>query len=97
MRRRRAANFARLLELLGYRSVAVVRKTRVIYPFERQGFELAACFDDVDDVGKYVEIEIVSPEEQRVAAQQVIQAVAKELGLEHSETRSYLRLLVGDR
>src|SRR5687767_4564457 len=42
-----ADKFCRLLEHLGYRATAVVRKRRRIFKFSRDGFDLEACLDDV--------------------------------------------------
>jgi adenylate cyclase class 2 len=92
-----AQEFCSLLEHLGYRPVAVVRKTRTTHHLQRGGFDLAACLDDVERVGRYVELEIVAPEEHRQRAEEELLGLARELGLEHPEPRSYLRLLVGKR
>lgn len=89
-----AADFARLLQHLGYRPVAVVRKRRRIHHLERSGFLLEACLDEVDQLGRFVELEIQAPEERMAAAQAALQQVAQELGLTQSERRSYLELLL---
>ena len=88
-----AADFERLVRSLGYRPTAVVRKRRTIWHFRRASFDLQVCFDDVDDVGRFVEVEIVAAPEQRTQAEQVLQTVAAELGLQVSERRSYLEML----
>lgn len=90
-----AQNFLTLFEHLGYRSVASVRKSREIYEINRGGFTLHICLDDVEQVGKYVELEIVAPEEQYARARDILFAVAVELGLEQTENRSYLEMLLG--
>jgi adenylate cyclase, class 2 len=82
------------LTSLGYRSVAVVRKTRQIWTFHRGGFALEACFDRVDGVGQFVELEIQAEEAAFEAAKQVILQTAAELGLVQQERRSYLGLLL---
>jgi adenylate cyclase class 2 len=89
-----AADFLRLIEHLGYRATAVVRKTRQEYPLARDGFDLQVCLDEVDQVGRYVEVEIVASPERRDDAQRVLQTVAAELGLRDSERRSYLQLFL---
>src|SRR5262245_19259423 len=48
---RTADEFMRLLQFLGYRAVAVVRKRRRIYRLRRDGYDLEVCLDDVDGVG----------------------------------------------
>jgi adenylate cyclase, class 2 len=89
-----AEDFCRLLVCLGYRPTAVVRKQRIIYRLQRGGFDLEICLDQVEKLGRFVEVEIVAPEEKLAAAQQVLQSVAGELGLANSERRSYLEMLL---
>ena len=91
---RPATDFLRLVELLGYRPTAVVRKTRQEASFQRGGFDLQVCLDDADEIGRFVEVEIVAPPERRNEAQQVLLAVVGELGLNNAEPRSYLRMLL---
>jgi adenylate cyclase class 2 len=92
-----AADFARLLQALGYRPVAVVRKRRRIYRVRRNGFALEICLDDVEGLGHFAEVEIVAPEEQLVAARDVLQKTAAALGLSGEQRRSYLELLLAAR
>jgi adenylate cyclase class 2 len=92
-----ADGFSQLVTRLGYRPVAVVRKRRVPYHFHRDGFALEICCDEVDEVGRFVEVEIVAPPEQRTRAEAVLQAVAKELELAQPEPRSYLQMLLARR
>jgi adenylate cyclase class 2 len=89
-----AADFRRLLTHLRYRPVAVVRKTRRIAEFTRDGFDMQLTLDEVDGVGQYAELEVVAPEERAGAAKAAVLAVAAELGLTNSERRSYLQLLL---
>jgi adenylate cyclase class 2 len=89
-----AADFRRMLTLLGYRPVAVVQKTRRVAEFERDGFEMQLTLDEVDGVGHYVELEVVAPEEKAEAAKATVRAFATKLGLSRSERRSYLQLLL---
>jgi adenylate cyclase class 2 len=92
-----AEGYGQLITHLGYRPVAVVRKRRVPYRFDRDGFTLEVCCDDVEDVGRFVEVEIVAPAERRARAEEVLQAVARELGLTQPEPRAYLQLLLARR
>lgn len=89
-----AADAVRFLSALGYRPVAVVTKTRTVYKFERHGFPLEVCLDDVGSVGRYVEIEALVPPDQLAPAKAAVTATAAELGLTEQERRSYLRLLL---
>ena len=55
-----AEDFRRMVQHLGFRPTAVVRKRRTGYDFERDGFALQACCDEVETLGQFVEIEIVT-------------------------------------
>jgi len=74
--------------------VVVVRKKRQVYRFDRGGFHLEACFDDVDLVGPFVELEILAPEDHYEAAKAVLLQTAADLGLTEKETRSYLGMVL---
>jgi adenylate cyclase class 2 len=92
-----ADGFSRLVGHLGYRPVAVVRKRRIPYHFDRDGFALEVCCDEVEQLGRFAEVEIVAPPEQRARAEAVLQAVARELGLEKPEPRAYLQMVLALR
>ncbi|AMV23802.1 CYTH domain protein [Gemmata sp. SH-PL17] len=89
-----ATDMERMLVSLGYRPVTTVRKKRRVYQFHRDGFDLEACFDSVDRVGEFVELEILAEESQYEAAKAVLLAAAAELGLSEKEPRSYLGLVL---
>jgi adenylate cyclase class 2 len=89
-----AEEFAQLLEHLGYRPVAVVRKKRQSFHLVRDGFPLEVTLDRVDRVGTFAELEIVVPEEQLNAARAALLKTAKALGLSASERRSYLEMFL---
>jgi adenylate cyclase class 2 len=89
-----AADAERMLVALGYKPVTTVRKKRRVYHFARDGFEMEACFDSVEQVGEFVELEIVAEESQYEAAKVALLAAAAELGLTGQERRSYLGLLL---
>jgi adenylate cyclase class 2 len=89
-----AEQFRRLVRHLGYRPTAVVRKRRTCYDFERDGFALQACCDEVETLGRFVEIEIVTESEQKQRAQEVLLQVVRDLELPASERRSYLEMVL---
>jgi adenylate cyclase class 2 len=89
-----AADTERMLRALGFTPVVTVRKKRQVYRFTRGGFDLEACFDDVELVGPFVELEILAPEERYDAAKAVLLATAAELGLTEKENRSYLGMVL---
>ena len=89
-----AADMERMLLALGYRPVVVVRKQRRVYRLNRGGFSMEFCFDTVEHVGQFVELEILAPEEQYEPAKAVLLQTAADLGLTEKETRSYLGMVL---
>jgi adenylate cyclase class 2 len=89
-----AAVAERLVLSLGYRPVAVVRKTRTTYELTRGGFELSVCADAAETVGTFVEVEVVCDEARFADAQAAVLGLAAELGLTEPEPRSYLAMLL---
>ncbi|CAN5330989.1 class IV adenylate cyclase [soil metagenome] len=83
-----------LMTSLGFRPVATVKKQRQMRTFERDGFDLTVCFDDVEQVGLFIEVEIVAQEDRKAAAEAVLMDVCKSLGLVDVEPRSYLRMFL---
>jgi adenylate cyclase class 2 len=92
-----AEGFMQILMHLGYRPVAVVRKQRRILRLPRDGFAVEICLDRVDELGDFVELEIVAAEEKLEAAKATLLGLAAELGLSQPERRSYLELLLKAR
>ena len=92
-----AEEFGRLLTHLGYRPVAVVRKQRTVWHALRGEFEMEICLDSLDEVGKFIELEILATSEALEAARAMVLKTAQDLGLRHSERRSYLELLLEKR
>lgn len=89
-----AADFARLLTALGYRPVRVVSKQRHLYHIRRSPFAIEICLDEVQGLGSFVELEILAAAERLDEARSVLLALAADLGLQDSERRSYLQLLL---
>jgi predicted adenylyl cyclase CyaB len=85
----------KLFGSLGYRPTAVVKKRRRIYEWPRDGFTIHACLDDVDGVGRFVELEIVVDDAHYPAARDTVLRIAAELALGPTEPRSYLEQLLG--
>ena len=85
-----------LLEALGFRPTMEVTKLRrtTVVDWMQQPVEVA--LDEVPGLGNFVELELVTDadEEQLDSARSVLAAVAGKLGLEQSERRSYLELLL---
>jgi adenylate cyclase, class 2 len=89
-----AKDFVRILIHLGYKPVGVVHKQRRIYHLKRGIFPVEICLDEVDHLGRFVELEVLAPEDQLADARRIVQDLATELGLTTSERRSYLELLL---
>jgi adenylate cyclase, class 2 len=90
-----AEAFVKLFRHLGYRPTAVVRKRRTIYEWTRDGFSVHACLDDVESVGRFVELEIVARDQEYESAHRTVLQIASDLGLKDQENRSYLEQLLG--
>jgi adenylate cyclase class 2 len=84
----------RMLVCLGYRPVAVVKKSRAVHRVMRNGFNVDVCLDEVERVGTYAEVEIVAEESRFEAAKAAVLSLAAELGLNDVERRSYLGLFL---
>lgn len=83
-----------ILMKLGFKEVGVVKKHRKKYILDK----FKVCLDDVDNLGKFAEIEALSyPEklnEEVKSQRNGILNVLEELGLKETERRSYLELLL---
>ena len=93
-----AAQMSELLVCLGFRPVAVVRKKRVVYRLERpvggKGRTIEICFDEVEKVGSFVEVELLAEESEFEEAKAAVLGLAADLGLSDQERRSYLGMLL---
>jgi adenylate cyclase class 2 len=83
-----------MLRALHFRPLVVVRKQRSVYELRRGKFDLSVCFDDVERVGPFVELEILSSEEDYERAKAHLLDTAADLGLTEKETRSYLGMVL---
>jgi adenylate cyclase class 2 len=91
------AQFGQLLEALGFRQVATVRKRRRKASLTREGREVEISLDDVEQVGTFVELELMADAAERVQAEQCLSSLAQELALDQGERRSYLELWLEER
>ena len=83
-----------LLEALGFRQVAEVRKLRVVATLNTEDRHFEVCLDEVEGLGKFAEIETLASEHHLDAARDALQALAGKLELTRSERRAYLELLM---
>lgn len=89
--------FAELLESLGFRPVAEVRKQRRHAELAWQNNCVTVCWDEVDELGTFIELELTVDERELATAQACIVSLAAELGLAGAERRSYLGMLLERR
>lgn len=88
---------ADVLQILAFHPVATVQKQRRRYVLPRDGWDFEIAIDEVDDVGSFVEIELLASREQMEAAQQAVIQLGQEFGLTRIERRSYLAMLLESR
>jgi adenylate cyclase class 2 len=86
--------FAELLEALGFRPVASVRKSRRTFHLQARGREVEGALDEVEGVGTFAELELLADDAGVEEARETIRALADELKLGASERRSYLEMLL---
>ncbi len=92
-----AEQFAQILTKLSFRPVATVRKQRACWALVRGDWHFEVAIDEVEEVGTYLEIELVADAAGLPLAQQAVLDLAEELGLRETEPHSYLRLLLKSR
>jgi len=83
-----------VLVTLGFRVVAEVAKERMVLSLELESLAVEIAIDAVAGLGTYVELEVLAEEAGLDAARDGLRGLARELGLEVSERRSYLELLL---
>lgn len=86
--------FAELLEALGFKPVLVVHKRRRSFQLPASGRVVEGVIDEVDGVGTFVELELISDEADLTETKRVIASLAAEMQLGPSERRSYLEILL---
>jgi adenylate cyclase, class 2 len=88
-----AHRMARLLEKLGFETLAVIGKSRAQYHVSVGSRAMQVALDDAWNLGAFAEVETIAETEGGVpAAQEAVLELAKELGLTQVEPRSYLRM-----
>ncbi len=88
-----AVTMHRLLEALRYTPSIEVRKQRTKYYHPAQK-DIEIAWDEVEQLGTFIELELQVPEGDQAEALLVLQAMAQTLGLGPEERRSYLELLL---
>lgn len=96
---RTAEEISEVLTILGFHSVEIVRKLRKQFELVRRSRRFEFAVDFVDDVGEFLEVELLAEQEELVAAQQSLKDLCDELGLAESSIvrKSYLGMLLERR
>jgi len=90
-----ASQWDELLEAISFRRVAEVTKLRQSFHLQRDGQTIEIAVDQVQEVGDFIELEIVVAAKSEIAAAQWrITALASELQLAVAERRGYLEMLL---
>jgi adenylate cyclase class 2 len=92
-----AEKFGELLAALGFHRVATVAKRRRKFDVEWLGRAGEVALDEVDGLGRFVEIEFVVAEAEWRKAEADLESLAVALGLAGAERRSYLELYLTRR
>lgn len=83
----------RILDRLGFRPVAVIRKRRTDFRLARDGRPLLVALDLSEGLGAFAEVEALARDEDDLpACQAAVLGLAADLGLSDVEPRSYLRM-----
>ena len=92
-----AEQLSEVLLILDFRSVTIVRKTRTPHELRWNDRKFEIALDEVDELGWFLEVELIAEEGDLESAQQAVLALATEFGLRETERRSYLGMLLQKR
>jgi adenylate cyclase class 2 len=85
----------RMLDRLGFKEVAAVRKSRVAFHLRFLDRAIEVVLDEVNEIGDFAEVETLAEgEADLAAAQHAVLELARTLGLTDVEPRSYLSLVL---
>lgn len=96
---RTAEQISEVLTILGFQSVAIVKKVRKRFEFVRGSRRFEFAIDFVDEVGEFLEVELMAEQDELEAAQESLKNLCEELGLSESSIvrKSYLGMLLERR
>jgi adenylate cyclase class 2 len=89
--------FSALLEALSFQPVAQVSKLRTTARVKWKDRTVTVCLDEVEEVGDFVEIELVVGKRELADAKAVVLSLASDLGLSSDVRSSYLEMLLDSR
>jgi len=82
-----------LFSVLGFQPATVVEKHRERLQVTLHEWDVEFALDEVEGLGAFLEVEVVTSEEHIAAAQEILAAIAQQLGLSDAITDSYLEML----
>ena len=88
-----AGQFRAMLLALGFTPAVEVHKNRRYYSLDWQEYEVEVAIDAVDQLGHFIELEIVAAEEHLDSARAAIASLATKLSLVKTELRGYADLI----
>ena len=84
-----------VFEILGFRTIATVRKTRQTFHLSYRDHDVAIGLDRAEGLGSFAEVETLAAGPDALpAAQEAVLDLARDLGLVEVEPRSYLRMVL---
>ena len=89
-----AGAWINMLVTLGFAIVGEVRKSRRKAQIAWQGQNVEGSLDEIEGLGTFAELELVVEAEGLEMAKACVGSLASQLGLDRSERRSYLELLL---
>ncbi len=90
-------HFSELLTALGFTLVAKVKKKRRNAKVDWQDRLVTISIDDLDEMGTFVEIELISTKDSLSQDQESLLQLANHFGLTNSLQTSYLEMLLASR
>jgi adenylate cyclase, class 2 len=88
-----AAEVLELWRLLGFATLISVKKIRRTGDFEWQNMDFTVALDQVEELGAFVELEIMADDSNLMSAKEKLASLAVYLGLTDNELRSYSELM----
>ncbi len=91
-------SITKVFQGVGMYSVATVQKRRESIAVQWEGSTVTACLDTVEEVGSFVELELVVTDDRQVQdATAKLDSLSAALSLANSTTTSYLEMLLRNR
>ncbi len=88
------ADVGQIFDRLGFRPVTTVRKMRRAFHLVVEGRSIEVTLDEVEGIGTFAEVETLADPDDVTGAQDAVLELARAIGLDEVEPRSYLRMLL---